>query len=129
MALQINTGPITSTGAVTMFSPSTTSSTGEWIGNLDGRAWRDRASPDLSTRTSWPATLRCALGLGSGRPGRGWYYQRMKVRFSPNWTNGQQPGHQIVRAADAADAAAVRGQTRTTSLAGLAGYRSNEKLS
>ena len=34
MAVQINTGPITSTAGFSNFSPSTISSTGEWAGNL-----------------------------------------------------------------------------------------------
>jgi hypothetical protein len=90
MAPQINTGPISSTSAVTVFSPTTMSATGEWIGNLSvvpgGTGLRLTYTTSLAAGNS-----PVRFGLPVHAPGTGWYYQRMKVRFSSNWTNVQNP--------------------------------------
>jgi hypothetical protein len=85
MATQINTGSITSTSVVTNFSPSTTSATGEWAGNLT------LVTDGTGLRVNYPTNVvggnsPVRFGLSVPSAGTGWYYQRMKVRFSPNWT-------------------------------------------
>ena len=90
MAPQIKTGSITSTSAVTIFSPSTPSSTGDWIGNLSvvpgGTGLRLTYRPSLVAGNS-----PVRFGLAVPSPGTGRYYQRMQVRFSSNWTNVNNP--------------------------------------
>ncbi len=88
-ATQINTGSISSTGRVSVFSPSSTSATGEWSGNLTaapGGGLRLWYRPNLVAGNS---PVRFGFGIPSS--GSGWYYQRMQVRFSSNWTNGNNP--------------------------------------
>jgi hypothetical protein len=85
MATQINTGAITSTAPFQIFSPSTTESWGESSGNLTtvpgGTGVR------LTYRTNlWGGYSPVRFGISIGSAGTGWYYQRMKVRFSSNWT-------------------------------------------
>jgi len=85
MATQINTGPITSISTVTVFSPSTPSSVGEWSGNLSV------VPGGTGLRVTYPTSLSggnspVRWGHGIPSPGTGWYYQGMRVRFSPNWT-------------------------------------------
>jgi len=85
MATQINTGPITSTSIVSIFSPSTMTAQGEWSGNLSV------VPGGTGLRVTYPTNLSggySPVRWGHGVPsaGTGWYYQRMKVRFSPNWT-------------------------------------------
>ena len=93
MSPQINTGAITSIAAsgFTVFSPSTTSPTGEWIGNLTvvpgGTGLRITYPPNVVAGNS---PVRFGRGVPSAGTGR--YYQRMKVRFSSNWTNANNPG-------------------------------------
>lgn len=86
MAAQINTGPMNGlpTG-FSIFSPETPSPLGDWRGNL-------QPVPDGSgLRLMYPSTLPggnspVRFGAAIHSPGTGWYYQRMKVRFSPNWS-------------------------------------------
>jgi hypothetical protein len=85
MVTQINTGPITSTAVFTVFSPMTPSSLGDWTGNLA------TVPGETGLRVTYPPTLPggnspARWGHGIPSAGTGWYYQRMKVRFSPNWT-------------------------------------------
>jgi hypothetical protein len=85
MSTQINTGPIASTTVFTVFSPPAPSSLGDWSGNLTV------VPGGTGLRVTYPLTLPggnspARWGHGIGSPGTGWYYQRMKVRFSPNWT-------------------------------------------
>jgi uncharacterized protein YjdB len=85
MSTQINTGPVTSTSVFTVFSPSTPSSLGDWSGNLT------TVPGGTGLRVTYPPTLPggnspARWGVGIPSAGTGWYYQRMKVRFSPNWT-------------------------------------------
>jgi hypothetical protein len=85
MATQINTGPIGSTSIVTVFSPSTPSALGDWSGNLSV------VPGGTGLRLTYPATLPggnspVRFGKAISSPGTGWYYQRMKVRFAPNWS-------------------------------------------
>jgi uncharacterized protein YjdB len=85
MSTQINSGPITSISLFTVFSPTTPSSLGDWSGNLTlvpgGTGLRVNYPPTLPGGNS---PVRWGHGIASA--GSGWYYQRMKVRFSPNWT-------------------------------------------
>jgi hypothetical protein len=85
MYAQINTGAIRSTGVVSVFSPSSTSSTGESSGNLSivsgGTGLRMTYRTNL---TGGYSPVRFGVAIPSA--GTGWYYQRMKVRFSSNWT-------------------------------------------
>jgi hypothetical protein len=94
MSAQINTGPIASTSVVTVFSPSTMSSTGEWIGNLSvvpgGTGLRLTYNPSLA-----PGYSPVRFGRGIPSAGTGWYYQRMKVRFSSNWTVANNPASKL----------------------------------
>ncbi len=88
-ATQINTGSIRSTSAVNVISPSSTTSVGEWSGNLT-------AAPGGGLRLWYRPNLRpgnspVRFGFGIPSSGSGWYYQRMQVRFSSNWTNGNNP--------------------------------------
>ena len=82
---------ITSTAALSVFSPTTTSATGEWKGNLSsvpgGSGLRITYRPNLAAGNS---PVRFGITLPSA--GSGWYYQRMNVRFSSNWTNANNPG-------------------------------------
>jgi hypothetical protein len=91
MATQINTGPIPSISGFSVFSPSTTTSTGEWSGNLSvvpgGTGLRITYQPNLAAGGS---PVRFGHSVPSA--GTGWYYQRMKLRFSANWTNANNPG-------------------------------------
>jgi Bacterial Ig-like domain (group 2) len=90
MATQVNTGALTSTAPFSMFSSSSQSSSGAWSGNLTpvpgGTGLR------ITYRTNLPAgSAPVTFGVGIRSPGTGWYYQRMNVRFSPNWTNAENP--------------------------------------
>jgi len=90
MATQINTGPITSKSVVTVFSPASPSSTGEWSGNLSV------VPGGTGLRLTYPTSLAAGnspvrFGLGIAHAGTGWYYHRMKVHFSGNWTNAGNP--------------------------------------
>jgi hypothetical protein len=86
MAVQINTGPITSSpGPFSVFSPSSPSQYGEWSGNLSV------VPGGTGLRLTYPTNLSggySPVRFGHAIPsaGTGWYYQRMLVRFSPNWT-------------------------------------------
>jgi hypothetical protein len=87
MAVQVNTGPITSLSVFDHFSPSTRSATGEWAGNLT----LVPSGEGTGVRVHYPTYLKGAnspvrFGHGVPSPGTGWYYQRMKIRFSTNWT-------------------------------------------
>jgi uncharacterized protein YjdB len=86
MAMQINTGPLSGLPSnFSMFSPATPTSTGESSHNLipvpDGSGVRLLYPPQLAGGNS---PVRFGVPIAS--PGRGWYYQRMRVRFSTNWT-------------------------------------------
>ncbi len=91
MVTQVNTGPLTSTSPFTMFSPTTPNSYGEWSGNLTtvpgGTGLRLTYKPNLLGGYS---PVRFGVGIHSA--GTGWYYQRMKVRFSSNWTMSNNIG-------------------------------------
>jgi hypothetical protein len=85
MSTQVNTGPISSTSVVSVFSPTTPSSAGEWSGNLAV------VPGGTGLRLTYPTNLLggyspVRFGVGISSPGTGWYYQRMKIRFSSNWT-------------------------------------------
>jgi len=86
MAAQINTGAMSTVpAALSMFSPATPTAEGEWSGNLS------TVPGGTGLRITYPATLSggyspARFGMKIAAPGTGWYYQRMKVRFSPNWT-------------------------------------------
>jgi uncharacterized protein YjdB len=90
MVTQVNTGPLTSTAPFTVFSPSTPTATGAWSGNLS-------LVPDgTGLRITYPTSVVAgnapvSFGVGIPSPGTGWYYQRMKIRFSANWTNASNP--------------------------------------
>jgi len=93
MTVQIDTGPITSFGAsgLTMYSPSTKNSYGEWSGNLtsplpDGTGIRIHYDSSLVAGNS---PVRAGRRIPSS--GTGWYFQRWRVRFSPNWTTNGNP--------------------------------------
>jgi hypothetical protein len=81
---------ITSLTAFAMFSPSVTSSTGEWAGNLQltpgGSGLRIMYRTNLMAGGS---PVRFGIGVPSA--GSGWYYQRMQIRFSSNWTDANNP--------------------------------------
>lgn len=84
--MQVNTGPMTSIPSYfSIFSSSTPASYGEWSGNLTtvpgGTGLRIMYKPGLQGGYS---PVRFGTGVHSA--GSGWYYQRMKIRFSPNWT-------------------------------------------
>jgi uncharacterized protein YjdB len=85
MVTQVNTGPLTSAAPFSVFSPTTPNAQGEWSGNLTtvpgGSGLRLMYQPNLQGGYS---PVRFGVGIPSA--GTGWYYQRMKVRFSPNWT-------------------------------------------
>ncbi len=87
---QVNMPSITSTAAFSNFSPTSTSSTGQWSGNLTtvpgGSGLRITYRPNLMAGGS---PVRFGISLASA--GSGWYYQRMKIRFSSNWTNANNP--------------------------------------
>ncbi len=88
-ATQINTGSISSTRAVNVLTPSSTSPTGGSSGNLTaapGGGLRMWYRPNLVAGNS---PVRFGFDIPSS--GSGWYYQRMQVRFSSNWTNGNNP--------------------------------------
>ena len=76
MSPQINTGAITSISGFSMFSPGTTTSTGEWSGNLavvpGGTGLRITYQPNLV-----PGGSPVRFGRGVPSAGTGWYYQRM----------------------------------------------------
>jgi hypothetical protein len=85
MVTQVNTGPITSMAGFEQLSPQSRSSTGEWVGNLT------LVPSGTGLRVHYPTYLAggnspVRFGFGIPSVGTGWYYQRMKVRFSPNWT-------------------------------------------
>jgi len=86
MTAQINTGPMSNIpSAFSVFSPATPSSEGDWSGNVT------LVSGGTGLRITYPPTLTggnspARFGVRISSPGTGWYYQRMKVRFSPNWT-------------------------------------------
>jgi hypothetical protein len=85
MYTQINTGPITSTSVVSVFSPSTRTSAGEWSGNLT-------VVPGATgLRVTYPTDVEggnspVRFGHTIASPGTGWYYQRMLIRFSSNFS-------------------------------------------
>ncbi len=85
MATQINTGSITSTSVMSIFSPTSPNAQAEWSGNLTvvpgGTGLRVNYPTDLPGGYS---PVRFGHNIASA--GNGWYYQRMKVRFSSNWT-------------------------------------------
>jgi hypothetical protein len=88
-ARQISLPSITSLAAVSNFSPATTSSTGEWAGNL-------QLAPGGGLRIMYRSNLIAGgspvrFGVSLASAGTGWYYQRMQVRFSSNWTNANNP--------------------------------------
>ncbi len=91
MATQVNTGEMRGLPAGwTMFSPATISSTGEWSGNLT-------AAPDAGARLTYASTVTggyspVRFGTAIKSPGTGWYYQRMKIRFSSNYTTNGNSG-------------------------------------
>jgi hypothetical protein len=87
MATQINTGPISSMPTVGfgINSPQTANAEAEWSGNLTV------VPGGTGLRVSYPVNLPggyspVRFGYRIASPGTGWYYQRMKVRLSPNWT-------------------------------------------
>lgn len=85
MKAQVNTGAITSLPAgFTVYSPSSPSSVGEWSGNLTV------VPGGTGLRLTYPENLvggnsPVRFGVSLPSAGTGWYYQRMKIRFSPNW--------------------------------------------
>lgn len=86
MAVQINTGPITASPSIfTVFSPATPSPEGEWRGNLSV------VPHGTGLRMTYPTVLSggyspVRFGVSIPSAGTGWYYLRMKIRLSPNWT-------------------------------------------
>jgi hypothetical protein len=87
MSTQINTGPITSTAGFDQFSGSSASATGEWAGNLAPVP----SASGTGLRVTYPTSLvggnsPVRFGRAIASAGTGWYYQRMMVRFSSNWT-------------------------------------------
>ncbi len=86
MAVQVNTGAMTQIpSSFSIFSPATPSAVGESKGNLGtvpgGTGLRITYAPSL---TGGYSPVRFGTGIASA--GTGWFYLRMRVRFSPNWT-------------------------------------------
>lgn len=85
MATQINTGAISSTTVVTVYSPSAATATGERRDNLS------TVPGGTGLRVTYPTSVvggnsPVRFGVAIPSAGTGWYYQRMKIRFSSNWT-------------------------------------------
>ncbi len=85
MATQVNTGTIKSTAPFAVFSPWTATDYGESSQNLTtvpgATGMRITYRPNL-----WGGYSPVRFGVSLPSAGTGWYYQRMNVRFSPNWT-------------------------------------------
>ena len=90
MNTQVKTGPIASMDSIDIVSPSGAPSGVDWSGNLslvpNGTGLRLTYRPDLVAGNS-PVRFQFAIQS----PGTGWYYQRMRVRFSSNWTTANNP--------------------------------------
>lgn len=97
MTAQINTGAITAIPAgLTLLSPSTPTSSGEWSGNLT----LVPSANGSGLRITYPSTVSGGFSpvrfiFSIATPGTSTFYIRFLIRYSANWTNNGNAGTKI----------------------------------